>query len=140
MPPHATSPRAFAWMAASACGFALMNFFAHVASREVHWSLVVSVRALVGALVAYSVSRVPGTTLVVRDWRGLAMRSVLGTVSMMSTFYAVGSAALALGDAVALVNLAPVFLALLGPVLLGERGGRRVRIAIPLSVTGLVLI
>ena len=127
-------------MSASACGFALMNFFAHVASREVHWTLVVATRALVGAAVAYGIARVRGATLVVRDRRGLLLRSGFGTVSMCCTFYALGSTALPLGDAVTLLNLTPVFLALLAPLLLRERGGRRVFFALPPSVAGLALI
>ena len=127
-------------MAASACGFALMNFFAHVATREVHWTLVVTVRALVGAFVGYAIARMRGATLVIRDRRGLAVRSVFGTASMVCTFYAVGSPSLPLGDAVTLINLTPVFLAALAPLLLGEKGGRRVWVALPLSLTGLALI
>ena len=136
----ASSPRAFAWMSASACLFALMNFFAHLATREVHWTMVVTVRAVVGASIAYAIARMRGVSLVIRDRRGLFMRSGFGTVSMCCTFYAVGSPALQLGDAVTLINLTPVFLALLAPVLLGERGGRRVVFALPLSVAGLVVI
>ena len=136
----ATSPRAFAWMSASAAGFALMNFLAHVASREVHWTLIVATRALVGAAVAYGIARVRGATLVVRDRRGLLLRSGFGTISMCCTFYALGSPELPLGDTVTLLNTTPVFLAVLAPVLLGERGGRRVLIALPPAITGLVLI
>jgi drug/metabolite transporter (DMT)-like permease len=36
--------------------------------------------------------------------------------------------------------MSPVFLALLAPIALGERGGRRVLIALPVSLTGIVLI
>lgn len=127
-------------MSASACGFALMNFFAHVASREVHWTLIVTTRSLVGAAVTFAIARVRGSTLVVRDRRGLFLRSGFGTASMFCTFYALGEASLPLGDAVTLLNTTPIFLALLAPVLLGERGGRRVFFALPPSVAGLVLI
>jgi drug/metabolite transporter (DMT)-like permease len=127
-------------MSASACGFALMNFFAHVASREVHWTLIVATRGFVGAAVTFGIARVRGSTLVVRDRRGLLLRSGFGTVSMFCTFYALGEASLPLGDAVTLLNTTPIFLALLAPVLLGERGGRRVFFALPPSVAGLVLI
>jgi drug/metabolite transporter (DMT)-like permease len=68
------------------------------------------------------------------------LRSFFGTIAMTATFYALGSKALALGDAVTLVNLTPVFLAVLAPHVLHERSGRRVFIAIPLAVVGVALI
>jgi drug/metabolite transporter (DMT)-like permease len=58
---------------------------------------------------------------------------------MLLTFFALGTR-LPLGDAVTLLNLAPVFLALLSPWLLGERTGKRVVVALALSVAGVVLI
>jgi drug/metabolite transporter (DMT)-like permease len=75
----------------------------------------------------------------VRDRRGIWLRSVAGTTSMLLTFYALGTP-LSLGDAVTLLNLTPVFLGLLGFALLGERTGRRVWVAVPLCMVGLVLI
>ena len=134
------APRAFAWMTVSSVGFALMNFFAHVASREVHWSLIVTTRALVGAAVAFTIARARGATLVIHDRRGLLLRSAFGTLSMFCTFFALASKALPLGDAVTLLNLQPVVLALLAPLLLGERSGRRVFVALPLCLAGVVLI
>jgi len=58
---------------------------------------------------------------------------------MILTFYALGTR-LPLGDTVTLTNLSPVFLALTAPVLLGERTGKRVVVALALSVTGVILI
>jgi drug/metabolite transporter (DMT)-like permease len=126
-------------MAASACGFALMNFCAHVASERVHWSMIAAVRSLVGAAVAYTVARVRGAPMRVVDRRGIWWRSAWGTAGMLLTFFALGTR-LPLGDAVTLLNLSPVFLALLAPFLLAERTGKRVVVALVLSVSGVVLI
>jgi drug/metabolite transporter (DMT)-like permease len=126
-------------MAASACGFALMGFCAHVASERVHWSMAAAARSIVGAAVAYGVARARGAPVRVVDRRGIWWRSAWGTASMLLTFFALGTR-LPLGDAVTLVNLSPVFLALFAPVLLGERTGKRVVVALALSLAGIVLI
>jgi drug/metabolite transporter (DMT)-like permease len=59
---------------------------------------------------------------------------------MICTFYALATPELALGDATTLLNLHPVLLAVLTPYLLGERAGRRVAVAVPLSLGGAVLV
>lgn len=116
-----------------------MSFCAHVASAHAHWAMTGAVQSLVGAAVAYGVARARGAATRVHDRRGIWLRSIAGTSAMLFTFYALGTP-LPLGDAVTLLNLTPVFLALLGPVLLRERAGRRVWIAVPLCMAGLVLI
>jgi drug/metabolite transporter (DMT)-like permease len=78
--------------------------------------------------------------MVVRDRRGIWTRSIFGTVAMACTFYALGAPELTLGDASTLVNLSPVFLAVLAPIVLGERAGRRVLVALPLALAGIILI
>jgi drug/metabolite transporter (DMT)-like permease len=130
----------FAWMSLGAILFALMNFLARIASAHVSWTLVAGTRALVGAFVAMAIARGRGVPFLPKSTRTMWLRSFFGTIAMVATFYALGSKALALGDTVTLVNLTPVFLALLAPHVLGERSGRRVVIAIPLAVVGVVLI
>ncbi len=116
-----------------------MSFCAHVASAHVHWAMIGAVRSLVGAGVAYLVARARRAPTRVKDRRGIWQRSIAGTSAMLFTFYALGTP-LPLGDAVTLLNLTPVFLALLGPWLLGEKAGRRVWVAVPLCMVGLALI
>jgi drug/metabolite transporter (DMT)-like permease len=126
-------------MAASAIGFGLMNFCAHVASASVHWSMTAATRCVVGAAVAYGVARSRGATVRVKNRRGIWWRSLWGTLSMMLTFFALGTR-LPLGDTVTFTNLSPVFLALLSPWLLRERTGKRVVVALVLAVAGILLI
>lgn len=127
-------------MAASAVLFALMNFFAKLASASTSWMTVGAVRALVGAFVAIAVARVRGGSLAVKDRRAVLWRSVLGTAAMTTTFYALSSRTLSLGDTVTLLNLTPVFLAMLAPIFLGERTSLSVILALALSVGGVVLV
>jgi drug/metabolite transporter (DMT)-like permease len=121
-------------MALGAVLFALMSFFARLASAQTSWALVAGARALA--------RRRPCALgpLVVKDRRGIWLRSLFGTAAMLATFYAVGSPAISLGDATTLANLTPVFVAMAAPFVLGERAGRRVAIALPLCVVGVVLI
>ena len=127
-------------MACGAVLFALMGFFARLASAHVSWTLVAASRAAIGAAVAIGVARLRRAPMRVHDRRGIWARSLFGTVSMLCTFYAVGSPAISLGDSTTLVNLTPIFLAILGPFLLRERSGKRVALALPLSAIGVVLI
>lgn len=127
-------------MACGAVLFALMGFFARLASAHVSFTLVAASRAAIGAVVAIGVARIRGARMRVADRRGIWARSVFGTVSIICTFYAVGSPAISLGDSTTLINLTPVFLTVLAPFLLGERPGKRVVLALPLSAAGVVLI
>jgi drug/metabolite transporter (DMT)-like permease len=127
-------------MATGALLFASMNFFARLASGNVTWMLVAATRALLGAAVAFAIARARGAPVVVRNKRGIWGRSLWGTGGMICTFYALSTRELPLGDAATLLNLTPVFLAVVTPIVLGERSGRRVAIALPLSLAGAVLI
>jgi drug/metabolite transporter (DMT)-like permease len=130
----------YAWMTLAAVLFAIMGFLGRLASAHVSWAVVAASRALVGAVVAIVLARVRGAPLLVRDRRGVWTRSVFGTLAMGATFYAIASPALTLGDATTLVNLSPVFLAVLAPLVLGEKAGRRVPIALALALSGIILI
>jgi drug/metabolite transporter (DMT)-like permease len=127
-------------MAGGAVLFAMMNYFAKLASAEAPWMTVGAVRALVGAFVAIAVARMRGASLVAKDRRAILWRSLLGTASMAATFYALSSRSLSLADTVTLLNLTPVFLALLAPVFLGERTSIAVFLALALSLGGVVLV
>jgi drug/metabolite transporter (DMT)-like permease len=127
-------------MALSAVLFAFMGFFARLASAHASWALVAAVRSIVGAGVAFGVGRARGVELRVGDRRGIWLRSGFGTLALVCTFYAFGSPAISLGDASTLVNLTPVFVAVLAPLVIHERAGKRVAVGLPLSVAGVVLI
>lgn len=127
-------------MALAAALFATMNFLARLSSGHAHWSQVACVRAGIGAAVAYLVARARGNAPFIPTTRLMWERSILGTVAMGCTFYALGRRELPLGDTVTLFNLTPVFLALVAPVFLKERSGPRVWAAILVAAAGVVLI
>lgn len=127
-------------MLTAALLFALMNFLARLASATSSWALVGAVRAFVGAGVALAVARVRGAPLRLNDKKSVLLRSAFGTAAMAATFYALSSKTLSLGDTVTLLNLTPVFLAILAPMVLGERTSGAVVLAIAVSLGGVVLI
>jgi drug/metabolite transporter (DMT)-like permease len=127
-------------MAAGAVLFALMNFFARLASSSASWMTVGGVRAHIGALVAIGVARLRGSSLVAKDRKAVFWRSLFGTAAMGTTFYALSSRTLPLGDTVTLLNLTPVFLAVLAPFVLRERTSAAVAFALLLSLGGVALI
>jgi drug/metabolite transporter (DMT)-like permease len=131
---------ALALMAFSACLFAIMNFLARMATASAPWPTVAAVRAAIGALVAYSYARARGGTVRTNDYRAVFWRSFFGTISMLSTFYALSSKALSLGDVVTLLNLAPVFLALFSPFFLRERTSPLMAVAIAVALSGVVFV
>lgn len=127
-------------MAGSAILFALMNFFARLASSSASWMTVGAVRALIGAAVAMVVARLRGTSLAAKDRKAVFWRSFFGTAAMGTTFYALSSRTLPLGDTVTLLNLTPVFLAVLAPIVLREKTSAAVGLALLLALGGVVLI
>jgi drug/metabolite transporter (DMT)-like permease len=127
-------------MAVGATLFALMNFFARLATASASWAMAAAVRSFVGAFIAYAVARTRGVSLVATDKRALFWRSLLGTISMMSTFYVLSSRTVSLGNTVTLLNLAPVFLAVLAPIFLHERTSGALAFAILVSLSGVLLV
>jgi drug/metabolite transporter (DMT)-like permease len=132
--------RGLGWMTLAFTLFAAMNVLVRVSSARVPWIEVASVRAIVGALVAVLAARARGVSLVIHDRRLGWARSVFGTGALLCGFYSMGSRGMALGDAVTLQSLSPIFVAVLAPWLLGERGGRRVWLATLVAFAGVALV
>ena len=127
-------------MAPSAVLFSTMNFLARVATTSTSWATIAATRAVIGALVAYTVARMRGGTVAAKDYRAVFWRSFFGTISMLSTFFALSSKTVTLGDVVTLLNVSPVFLALLAPFVLKERTSKLVGLAIGVALTGVVFV
>src|SRR5262245_5222213 len=92
--------------------FAVMTISARLASRTASWATVGASRALVGGVVALTFALRSGASLRTRN-RGLSWaRSILGTLAMLTTFYALGASSLPVGDAVTIFATAPILIAL----------------------------
>ncbi|MEO8877816.1 MAG: DMT family transporter [Polyangiaceae bacterium] len=132
--------KAYSWMIASSFLFAVMNVCARTTSGHIDWKMVAFTRAGTGTLIAILVGKMRGGRIFPRSTPAMWGRSFFGTGALTCTFWVLSSRELALGDAATLLNLAPVLLAFLGPLVLGERSGRRVFLALPLAFAGVVLV
>ncbi len=136
-----TAPvRAILWMLLASALFALMALCSRLSSGSAPWTEVAFARAFFGLLVAASVARIRGFPLRVQDQKRAWGRSLCGTLSMLCTFYVYGAPELPLGDAAALGATSPIFLAVLAPLVLGERSGKKALLATPLAFFGVILV
>lgn len=116
-----------------------MNTLVKIAtSRGLHFLEVSAVRSFAGTLVMYGYARGRGIPLKIHDWRTLIVRVVAGTVALGSTFYALSI--LPLAEATALFSTTPIFIALLGWLVLGEKVSPLVGGALLFAGSGVVLI
>lgn len=139
-PVHASPLRGLAWMLLANVLFATMALAGRAASAEAPWQEVGMSRAAMGALVAIAFAWARRAPLKTKR-RGLSWaRSLFGTVSMLSTFYALSAKDLPVGDAVTLLATAPIFIALLSGPILGEKPSSAVWWVTAVAFGGIALI
>jgi drug/metabolite transporter (DMT)-like permease len=125
-------------MVLAACGFAVMNACAKEVSSRLPFVEVAFFRSLFGtaAIVVWALFR--GAPLAVKNRSLMLLRVVSGTVAMVLTFYALSS--IPLGEASALLNLTPLFVAGVGWLWLRERVERAVGACLVLGMAGALLV
>ena len=128
------------WMLLAQMCFAVMNVSARLAGGDLPWPEVAAARFLVGVLLAVLLARARGASLRISDRRASWGRAIFGTLSALCTFYAITSPRIHLADAVTLGATAPIFVALLAPVVLGEPRSRAVGLAVVIAFTGVALV
>jgi drug/metabolite transporter (DMT)-like permease len=138
--PPTRSREAIWWMVGASLLFSVMTLLARFGSREVSWPENALARSFFGLLVAILVARARGVGLKVQSTARAWGRSLCGTAAMACTFYTIGAPEIALGDATSLRSTSPVFISLLAPWVLGERGDRTIWVATPLAFAGVVLV
>jgi len=120
--------------------FATMTICARLASASVGWATIGGARALGGAIVAALFALQRGASLRTRRPKLSWARSLFGTASMLTTFYALSAKDLAVGDAVTLFATAPLFIAVLSPLVLGEATGRSLWGVLLVAFGGVALV
>lgn len=128
------------WMLVAQLCFAVMNVSARLAGSDMPWPQVAAARFLIGVLLAVGVARARGVSLRITDQKASWGRAIFGTLSALCTFYAITSPRMHLADAVTLGALAPIFVALLAPLVLGEPRSRAVWVAVMLAFAGVALV
>src|SRR5215467_1686935 len=125
-------------MVCGAFAFSIMGACAHGLGEACDWQVVALARSIVPLCVATCLARSTGATLVLRGSRSLWLRSIAGSVSLVSTFYAFTR--LPISEVLTLTNLFPIWVAVLSWPLLKVRPAPDVWVAAAAGIAGVVLI
>lgn len=132
------SVQPYLWMLLGCVVFALMGALAHTAGERCDWQIIAIARSVVPLVVATTLALAGGVRLVFW-WPGILwVRSIVGSISLICTFYALPR--LPIGDVYALTNIFPIWVAVLSWPLLGEAPPPSVWLAVVCGVLGVVLI
>lgn len=128
----------YPWMLLGAAAFAVMATLSRAAADLCDWRIVALARAGLMLVFAALFARLRRVPLVFPGPRALWVRSLAGSASLTCTFYAYTH--LPVGDATTLVNMTPVWVAILSWPILGERPSARIWAAVAVSLAGVVLV
>jgi drug/metabolite transporter (DMT)-like permease len=128
----------YLWMLGGSASFALMGTLAHRLANSCDWQVIALVRSGLALFFAALLALVAGARLVFLRPRILWVRSIAGSISLVSTFFALTR--LPVADVLTLTNLFPFWVALLSWPLLGEAPGRSVWVAAACALAGVALI
>jgi drug/metabolite transporter (DMT)-like permease len=125
-------------MAASAVFFSLMSLLVKLAGRRLPTLEVVLVRAVICLILSWGWLRHAGVPAAGTQRARLLLRGLLGTVSLLSFYYAL--IALPLSDAVVIMNTSPILTAALAAMILRERAHPRLFVALLCCKGGVVAV
>lgn len=128
----------YLWMLSGAMAFALMGTIAHALGAACDWQLIALARSSLALLFSGLLAWRAGITLFFWPSRMLWLRSVMGSFSMICTFYPLTR--LPVADVLTLTNMFPIWIALLSGPLLKEWPSGEVWLAVASGVTGVILI
>ena len=130
--------RPFIWMLCGCAWFSAMSLLGSGLGKEgVPWQTLATVRSGVAFLLALIIAVIMGAKLVAVGPRALWLRSIAGSCSMLSTFFALAN--LHASEVLTLTNAFPVWVALLSWPMVGEKPSRGVWIAVIVAVCGVAL-
>jgi drug/metabolite transporter (DMT)-like permease len=124
------------------CGcfwFSLMAFLVNAAGEEVDWRVVALVRSGLATMFALAVSLATGAQLAFFRPKMLWVRSIAGSLSMMTTFYALTDQNFPVSNTLTLTNTFPIWVALLTWPVTGERPTVGVWAAVLCAVSGVAI-
>lgn len=128
------------WLLFSEACYAVMRISTRAGAADLPWAEIAAARFLGGALVAFVAARSRGVSLRVVDRRNAWLRSLFGTGGALALFHALGTKAIAVGDATTLYSTSPLWVAVLSGPLLGEAVGPVVWVGVALGFIGVATL
>src|SRR5947207_9770898 len=128
----------YLWMIGSAVSFATMGALSKLLADASDWRFLALVRAALMLVFAAAIGAATRTPFIFRGTPMLWMRSLVGSLSMISTFYTLTH--LPFSEATTLIKSYPLWVALLSWVVLKERPSAKIWFAIVVGVAGVALI
>lgn len=125
-------------MALGAFWFSVMSLFVKLAGIRIPPMQIVLVRALITAALSYALVRRAGVSAAGRRRPLLILRGFTGWAALSCFYFSLVH--LPLGEATVIQYMNPVFAAILGALLLGERLGAQESAGVAASMAGVVLI
>ena len=114
----------YLWMLWSAASFSTMGALSKVLAQSSDWRFLAFVRAALMLLFAVAIGLATRTTFMFRGTPMLWMRSLVGSLSMICTFYTLTH--LPFSEATTLIKSYPIWVALLSWVVLKDRPSLKV--------------
>jgi drug/metabolite transporter (DMT)-like permease len=130
--------RPYLWMLSSALCFATMGALSKLLADHSDWRFLALVRAALMLLFAATIGLATRTPFVFRGTAILWMRSLVGSLSMVCTYYTLTH--LHFSEATTLIKSYPLWVAILTWAVFKERPTARVWFAVVVGIAGVVLI
>ena len=131
--------KAYLWMLFGTFNFATMGALSHsLALGRSDWRLVALARAALMLLFAVPIAMAAGAKLTLRGCPTLWVRSISGSVGLLGMFYTLTH--LHISESITLLNLTPIWVAILSWAYFRERPALKVCLAIAVGAVGVVLI
>lgn len=128
----------YLWMLSGSLAFAVMAALAHGLSQRCDWQVVALVRTAVALVFAALLAGLGGARLVFFRPATLWLRSFMGSISLVCTFFAYSR--LPASDVLTLTNMFPLWVALISWPVLGVRPGLGVWASVLSALAGVALI
>ncbi len=129
---------AVGWMLFSAFCFALMGAFTHSLKDTFDWRITGFARAFINFIFIVALAYATRKPLIFKAPSSLWWRSVVGSISILGTFYVFAN--LPLAEATSLVNLVPIWMALIIAFVANQAVPRSVLISIICGIVGVYFI
>src|SRR5688572_9032739 len=124
----------YLWMIGSAVSFATMGALSKLLADTSDWRFLALVRAGLMLVFALAIGLATRTAFVFRGTPMLWMRSLVGSLSMLCTYYTITH--LPFSEATTLIKCYPLWVAILSWIVLKERPSAKVWVAIIVGLVG----